>query len=225
MRLHPENWDDMSNYLVHFTKAGDGKSDYDTMMSIYYSCVLKPKQRFGIGKQKAPAQTQQEAVCFSEIPAGQWQRLLERRGTKYGLAFTKEFILSRGGGPIWYAWKDTPHWQTLQDMMSSAAGDAAAPIWRLTAMIDAPGKYGPREYAFDWEREWRHLGPMKFTPEDVAFLLIPENLHTAARSFFEDAYNDNLGPAYFCPYVDPSWSKDKIIRVLKEQTANDDQYQ
>ena len=82
-------------------------------------------------------------------------------------------------------------------------------------MIDAPGEYGKREYFFDWEREWRHIGSMYFAPEDVAFLLIPEELHPAARSFFENAYRENLGPAYFCPYVDPSWSKERIIDKLK----------
>lgn len=216
MRQHPEKWEDMSNYLVHFTKGSNGVSGYDAMMSIYANCVLWPGRQFGIGKSRAPAGTQQEAVCFSGIPAGQWQRLEERRGTKYGLAFSKEYILSLGGGPVWYAWKDTPHWQTLQDMMAAADGDADAPIWKFTAMIDAPGVYGNSEYFFEWEREWRHIGAMSFTPEDVAFLLIPEALHTAAQSFFEDAYRENIGPAYFCPYIDPSWSKEKIINELKK---------
>lgn len=88
MRQHTEKWEDMSNYLVHFTKGSNGVSGYDAMMSIYGDGVLWPGQKFGIGKNKAPAGTQQEAVCFSEIPAGQWQRLEERRGTKYGLAFS-----------------------------------------------------------------------------------------------------------------------------------------
>ena len=101
-------------------------------------------------------------------------------------------------------------------MMESALEDADAPIWRIAPLIDAPGFYGLREYAFDWEREWRHIGPMSFDPEDVAFLLIPEALHKAARGFFQDALRENLGPAYLCPYVDPSWSKEKIIRELKK---------
>ena len=216
MRRHPDSWDDMSNYVVHFTKGGEGEDDYLAMMGIYSNCMLNPRRRFGIGKDKAPPNTEQSAVCFSEIPPGHWQRIEERRGTKYGLAFTKEFILSRGGGPIWYAWKDTLHWRTLQDMMASAIGNADAPIWSLTPMIDAPGDYGCREYQFDWEREWRHVGPMSFQPADVAFLLIPEALHEAARGFFENAREENLGPAYFCPYVDPSWSRERILAKLRE---------
>ncbi len=204
----------MSNYVVHLTKGGDGQDDYRAMMGILSSGGLEAKSRFGIGKAKAPIATPQEAVCFSEIPAGQWHRLEERRGTKYGVAFTKEFVLSRGGAPIWYAWKDTEHWQVLQRMMDSAAGDEDSPIWKLTPMIDAPGDYGFSQYFFDWEREWRHIGTMRFDPEDVAFLLIPEDLHSAARSFFQDALEENLGPAYFCPYVDPSWSKERILHEL-----------
>lgn len=215
MRPRPESWDDMSDYVVHLTKGGAGENDYGTMMSIYGSCRLEPSRRFGIGKDKAPRATEQEAVCFSEIPPGQWNRLEERRGTKYGLAFSKQFVLSRGGGPIWYAWKDTPHWRALQEMMAAAAGDAEAPIWKITPMIDAPGTYGGRAYLFDWEREWRHIGSMSFEPEDVAFLLIPEDLHSAARRFFENAYLEHIGPAYFCPYMDPSWDRDRIIEALR----------
>jgi len=207
----------MSNYVVHLTKGGANSNDYDAMMSIYFSRILKPGRAFGIGQAKAPHQETQYAVCFSEIPPGQWARLEERRNTKYGLSFAKEFILSRGGGPIWYAWKDTPHWRILQEMMRVSADDPDAGIWKLTPMIDAPGEYNRRPYLFDWEREWRHIGSLSFEPEDVAFLLIPEELHGAARSFFENAFHENLGPAYFCPYVDPSWDRERILAALRSR--------
>lgn len=216
MKYHPDNWNDMSNFVVHFTKGTEGKDDYHSMMGIYSQQVLLAKKRFGIGKDKAPQECTQQAVCFSEIPPGHWHRLVERRETKYGLAFTKEFILSRGGSPVWYAWKGTPPQQTLQNMMAQACGNPSAPIWDLTPFIDAPGTYGKSDYLFDWEREWRHLGSLSFGPEDVAFLLIPEELHSAAYGFFENAQAENLGPAYFCPYVDPLWSRDLILETLNK---------
>jgi hypothetical protein len=101
-------------------------------------------------------------------------------------------------------------------MMAQASGYPSASIWSLTPLIDAPGSYGKIDYQFDWEREWRHVGPLSFTPEDVAFLLIPEELHSAAYGFFEEAQAQNLGPAYFCPYVDPLWSRDRILGALKK---------
>lgn len=205
----------MSNFVVHFTKGTEGEDDYTSMMGIYSKQVLLAKNRFGIGKNKAPQESEQRTVCFSEIPPGHWHRLVSRRETKYGLAFTKEFILSRGGSPVWYAWNGTPPQQTLRDIMAEGTGDSSAPIWRLTPFIDAPGAYGKSNYLFDWEREWRHLGSLRFDPEDVAFLLIPEDLHNAAYAFFENARTENLGPAYFCPYVDPLWSRDRILETLK----------
>lgn len=214
MRLHPKKWKDMSNYLVHFTKDKEGVDPYLSMLGICSRQVLSPKSEFGIGKGKAPANTQQKSVCFSEVPPGQWSRLVDRRATKFGIGFTKEFVLSKGGGPIWYAWKDTPHYYALQDMMHQAKGDAEAPIWSLTPLIDAPGKYGANDYLFDWEREWRHVGDMGFRTEDVEFLLLDEENHQVARKFFEDAEYENMGPAYHCPYIDPSWSMERILEAL-----------
>ena len=90
--------------------------------------------------------------------------------------------------------------------MTSEESNPAANIWKITPFIDAPGKYGKEErsYFFDWEREWRHVGPFSFRPEDVAFLLIPQEFHELARSFFEDCLYEHTGPSYLCPYVDPT---------------------
>ena len=82
-------------------------------------------------------------------------------------------------------------------------------------MIDRPGTYGHSTYQFDWEREWRHRGNLGFESSDVAFLLIPEGLHSTARAFFLKAEQENIGPAYFCPYIDPSWERDRILGALK----------
>jgi hypothetical protein len=216
MKYHPDHWNDMSNFAVHFTKATKDENDYSSMMHIYSQQRLFAERRFGIGRDMAPQESEQRSVCFSEIPPGHWDRLVERRRTKYGLAFTKDFIRSRGGNPVWYAWKDSPVQEALKLIMSQAIGDPSAPIWKLTPFIDAPGSYGSTDYRFDWEREWRHLGSLPFEPEDVAFLLIPEALHGAAYKFFENAKAENLGPGYFCRYVDPLWSRDRILETLKK---------
>jgi len=215
MKYLPGDWNDMSNYVVHFTKATEGDDDYLNMMSIWSQQRLLAKNRFGIGKNKAPMKSEQCSVCFSEIPPGHWERLVHRRKTKYGLAFTKEFLRSRGANPVWYAWKGSQVLQVLQNMMSQSDGSSSDPIWGLTPFIDAPGSYGNADYRFDWEREWRHLGCLRFDPEDVAFLLIPEEHHSAAYDFFLDARAENLGPAYLCPYVDPLWERERILEVLK----------
>ena len=214
MLVQNDSWEDMSSYLVHFTRGGESNNDYISMMGILSSGTLKADKGFGIGRKRAPSSCPQKAVCLSEIPPGHWHRLEQRRATKYGIGFKKEFILSRGGAPIWYAWRDTAHYKALHEMMLRAADDASDPIWQLTPMIDAPGLYRNTPYIFDWEREWRHIGSLRFKPSDVAFLLIPEDLHEAASGFFQTALDDHLGPAYFCPYLDPAWDRDKIASAL-----------
>ena len=70
---------------------------------------------------------------------------------------------------------------------------------------------------FDRKREWRHIGQMSFDVEDVAFLMIPEEFHEYAKTFFEDAYQEKLGPYYFCPYIDPTWDRKRILKALSEK--------
>ncbi len=231
MKPTPSDWEDMSDYVVHFTKVTpdlerdrersriNRNTDYASMLSILANGVIQAKHPFGVGYKAAPCGETQKAVCFSEIPPGHWQRLVDRRGTKYGIAFHKSVVIERGGGPIWYAFKDTPYLAAIRRLMSCAGKDASADIWKLTPFIDAPGDYpanggGAKPRRFEWEREWRRVGDFRFAPHDVAFLLIPEEHHDDAHAFFVDAQRENLGPAYFCPYVDPLWDREKILHTL-----------
>jgi hypothetical protein len=224
---YPSHWTDMSNYLVHFAKgkgAGKGisaaklKSAHDpgywTMLSILSGAELKPGGAFGIGRKLAPNTEQQEVVCFSEIPPGEWLRLSERRKSAFGIGFSKQFIAQRGGGPVWYARNGSDQNKALKKLMKLGADDPENPIWRITAMIDAPGSYGWSSYEYEWEREWRHIGKLTFEPADVAFLFIPEELHAQARAFFSDVYHNNTGPSYFCPFIDARWSRSRVEEEL-----------
>jgi len=83
-------------------------------------------------------------------------------------------------------------------------------IWALTPFIDFPGHYPAGPYKFEWEREWRLKGDLLFNEKDVAFLTIPEQFHSAVRHFFEQAIAFGTGPGYMCPYVDPTWSWERI---------------
>ena len=42
-----------------------------------------------------------------------------------------------------------------------------------------------------------------------------------AREFFKGAVEDNLGPGYFCPYLDPSWSVERVRAALHVQVGNE----
>ncbi|MBY3342872.1 abortive infection system antitoxin AbiGi family protein [Rhizobium laguerreae] len=201
-----ENWPDVSPYVVHFTKAEGKRKAYDNSLSILSHRRIEARSRFGTGRQYAAAPL---SICFSEIPLHNLARLADKRGC-YGIGFRKEFIVERDGGPIMYAYKDTPRANALRTMASKAKADQDDSIWKIAPFVDQPGQYGPKSYFYEWEREWRHVGNLDFKETDAAFLIIPENLHSQARGFFNDAEAENLGPNYRCAFIDPYWNAAKV---------------
>ncbi len=215
MKKDETQWHDMSEYVVHFTRDYNGHSAYDNMMSILGTGILRARNAFGIARHKAPCQTQ-HVVCFSEIPMHLVSRLAHRRGP-YGIGFTKSFLREHGGAPVWYIERDSPAARSIDQLVALAmSGDpaVAAPIWTITPFVDVPGDYSGRRYRFEWEREWRHIGHLSFSVEHATFLVIPESLHGAARSFFDEARDEHTGPCYDCPFLDPSWNRDRINAAL-----------
>lgn len=206
-----ENWEDMSPFVVHFTRKSGSSGEYDNSISILASRCLKAQNRFGMGKnyEESPL-----CVCFSEVPLHQLKRFADKRGP-YGIVLRKEFIVARGGGPILYAYQDTPHAIAMRTLIKGAVGKPSDQIWRVAPFVDQPGQYGSSSYFFEWEREWRHPGNLQFDEADPAFLIIPEDLHEAARHFFDNAEREHLGPNYKCPFIDPYWGLEKIKSVLE----------
>jgi len=169
---------------------------------------------FGLGRHSEHAL---KCVCFSEIPPGNLARLADARGS-YGIAFRKDLVVEKNGGPILYAYKDTTHASALRVMLEVAKHQADHPLWHLAPFIDMPGDYPNGSYFFEWEREWRHPYDFKFKETDAAFLIIPEESHAAARSFFAEAEGENTGPNYTCPFIDPYWSAKKVAKVLSGES-------
>lgn len=215
MPTYDPRWTDMSDFVVHFTKPTGPRSAYDNAIGILAGGRIEARGVFGMAR-GAPDPAAWASVCFSEVPLHLLSRLAARRGA-HGIGFRKDLVVGRGGGPILYAPLGTPHQAALDAMRArarlSAAGDAD-PFWRVAPFVDVPGDYPTGSYRFEWEREWRHVGHFDFAPDDVAFLIIPADLHDSARGFFEEARIENTGPAYFCPYIDPYWTQEEVSAAL-----------
>lgn len=211
------DWLDLSDYVVHFARGDDG---YATMLAVLGEGVVKcGPSPFGCARRIEGLDAEsQRVVCFSEIPLGFLHRIVRRRKTSFGVGFHKRFILDRGGAPLWYLELGTPQQLAVSELMARGTKggfDADDPIWKLTPFIDfASGPSSPYSYDFRWEREWRVGNDLHFCPENVAFLFIPEDLHSAAWCFFCDAVHENIGPGYFCHYIDPTWSVEKVREAL-----------
>lgn len=218
MHKYDPKWSDMSNYVVHFTKEGDNYSSYHNMIGILSSGRIEARNAFGMSNY-SPGLEKKKSVCFSEIPLHLIARIASRRESDkqqwYGIGFTKEFLESRGGGPVMYAPLGSPHEAAIQLMSQNARSNENDPFWIAAPYIERPGDHRGRRYRFEWEREWRHVGNFNFETMDVAFLIIPEELHELARRFFEEVRDEQTGPAYFCPYIAPDWSSERVKVVLE----------
>ena len=140
MQPYNPEWQDMSNYVVHFTKATAVGNAYDNMLSILGSRVLNASL-FGIGRRCAPNKDTQASVCFSEAPLHLIERIAQERG-RYGIGFTKRFILERDGGPIWYVERGGSTHQAIWALIRQALHAPQPvddPIWELTPFIDSHG--------------------------------------------------------------------------------------
>lgn len=215
-------WHDMSAHVIHLVAGSTARDAYEAIISILGHGTLEARKPFGAARHDAPDLASQRCVCFSEIPVDQLGRIIERRlpsdrSAWHGIAFTKTFLVARGGGPILYAYEGTPQADAIRRLVRQARKSAdpeSHPVWDLAPFVDIPGRGGT--YYFEWEREWRHVGDLRFSPKDVAFLVMPEEFHEAAESFFEVARSEGTGPAYHCPYIDATWSRERCAKTLRE---------
>jgi Putative abortive phage resistance protein AbiGi, antitoxin len=164
--LHPK-WHDMSNWVVHFTGSEA------SLQSILQDRFIRPSGPFGNGKNVAEVADRHKSACFSEIPLDHLRRLYERHGP-WGIGFAKELLDREGGSRVWYLEKGTRAEQAVFEMHRHVllSGDFADPFWTLTPFIDAMSD--EYSYRFDWEREWRVPGGLRFAPEEVSFVVVAD---------------------------------------------------
>jgi hypothetical protein len=179
--LHP----DFNEFVVHFTgRAGtrpnatdiEGLDDWERLRRIIASGTLNGYPMPG---------SQARAVCFTEATAdGCCWLVASGRYTSCGLAFTKQFLFERGGGPVLQVrgddWPEVPKWP-------ERLRARAVRLWPGAESEDGiplPWWLGGRS---EWlyEREWRvpALDALHFRPEDIAFLVLPSvgRLHDWVR--------------------------------------------
>jgi hypothetical protein len=165
-RFDPK-WRDMSNFVVHFTETEEN------LQAILQSGEIRAGGPFGSARNLDLVRDSQKSVCLSEIPLDQQIRLMQRHG-RYGLGFTRDFIRRLGGARVWYLDQDSPVEIALNEVKRQAMRGGINPadeIWKVTPFVD---RVMPGRYEFEWEREWRVVGGLRFGLSDLAFVLLPE---------------------------------------------------
>lgn len=197
---HPD-WRDMSEYLVHLTTA-------DALNRILPQRTLEPADSVGAVRKLTELADSQRAACLSEIPLDRLDRLVARHGS-YGLGLLKPFVRTRGGAPVWYLYRDSPVALSFQSVVTEAMTGGIEPsdkIWRVTPFIDNPGAGEQWRYEFEWEREWRVVGGLRFEYADLAFLIAPEHGHSQLISWLSQA----MGNAPHPPILDLAWDLSRL---------------
>lgn len=222
-RTQPQ-WEDMSPDVIHITRGENALQSYENLLSILDSGCLEARNPFGAARKNCPDPASQRAVCFTEVPVHLVSRIIRRRlpddpSSWNGIAFRKPFVVGRGGGPIMYAYDGTPHADALEAMMQAAWSTphpASAPVWRITPFVDLTGRHGT--YFWEWEREWRLVGDLRFEPADVSCLIVPEQYHGDATRHFLNAIGGKSGhKAYLCPLIDATWSSERCRQAMRDR--------
>jgi hypothetical protein len=214
---------DLSAFLVHLTRAANGRTARQNLDSIIEANMIEARTPFGPAVQalRDAGQTTatQHCVCFTETPLEHVSLLaqpIEGRDIEfapYGVAITRKQGRGQGVNPVWYL-DMTPGHDWLTNSVALLVRDAIergaytdSPMARLTPLMDWMGVWDTRRKEFWWEREWRHHGHFNLPPTYV--VLAPEGEHEELEMVVEFG-----SVAKRVRFVDPAWSLEMIIGRL-----------
>lgn len=205
---------DLSNFITHFTRVVNGRTARDNLLSILTEGCLRAGSEQGMASgQGFPGQ---RVVCFTEAPMEvAWTMVQNTRGRRiqlqpYGVVFNKRWARSQGANPVWYidATPSGHDWLTnhVNAMINGAlAGEKTATgILRLAPFFEPMGDWralGGTQREFSWEREWRKVGDLPFTLNDLVGVLAPAGEHTQIRAAIA-----HLGGANEVRFYEPNQS-------------------
>jgi hypothetical protein len=178
-RLQQLSHPDFNDLVVHFT-GRDGRSNCSPNI-----VAMSPRQRllrivverrllafpmFGVNAR---------AVCFTEsTTAGNQWLVRKRRYPPYGIAFKKQAVFERGGGPAFYVRGD--EWDAVT-AWPEALKARATRFWPGADPTDGELLAHHLESRSEWiiEREWRALpnvrGFWRFDLADAEFLIVGDD--------------------------------------------------
>lgn len=197
---------DFSPLLVHLTRDDDMFAAKDVLVQILDQKTLRAYNHFCLfspslkGSDAASLADKFKVTCFTETPIDQIGILLFRvkgRNIKldpYGLVFKKRYIKQSGGNPVFYVTKKIakPLWGLYKNQPSDE-------VCKLLALVNV---YEER-VDFHWEREWRIVGDLVFSLDDIYCGLCPQE--------YIDVFESLYQPVKF---ISPDWGINKILDRL-----------
>jgi hypothetical protein len=230
--------DDLSRFVVHLTRdTDDGESALDHLVSILATKRIEARTAYCLFqhdfKRLEFADCLQNAfrtVCLTETPLSQINKLtnpdIERKIklAPYGLVFLKDFVLERNGNPAVFInahGDDTVKRMLLDEFRFrfksvttlrqfnrkyTTSGDARIRYYSLINVIQ-------NNHNFTWEREWRHLGNLRFKYENLIAIICPSRfkLRTLAK---KKMTTDRFNFLPRIPIINADWGLEDIVEEM-----------
>lgn len=211
---------DLSDYVVHFTGR---KGGYPNSVPAHIRDE-EPWSRLGhilAGlhiKAFPPFGSDVPTVCFTECTVAGIQSLMKDRYPPCGVAFDKEFIFRRGGGPAYYVRGD--EWPQVQGLPDEIRFRATR-WWPGAVEVEGESLPNHLRNPSEWlhEREWRVRGAgtpsgFDFDWADVAFIVAPD---PAWQSFIGNFIGGLGGAGY-----EEAFMAVPVVVVAEDGSAIDD---
>ncbi len=181
--------EDMSDFLIHFTKGEDMEGAYQNLKSIIDQTVVHGSS--------AKIRDGSKCVCFSEAPHSSLKNGLSNPSfyspySPFGIMTTKEYIYNLGGRPVIYQ----PESEFSQLSVYNS--------WRHMR-FELPG------IDFTWEREWRiKTDGYRFHPRNTQ-VIVPDNSwaqrligeHDAEQQWLTLQYSQIMDELLVIQYEEP----------------------
>lgn len=164
---------DFSNYLAHFctNRQPVGKKDpsnpiKDKAKQIAINrliSILKDKKIIA----STMPWTGTHAVCFTECP---WSSLIDHtlQYSPYGIGFSKQFVFSKNGSPVFYVRADQFKKQEWHEHLKSFV----TPFWPHYRPKSLSSKHRFTTCDYTHEREWRVPHDFPFEYNQVEFIIL-----------------------------------------------------
>ena len=185
--------EEASTFMVHLTRnTDDAKSAKDNLIEIICSRVIQARNAKGLFYATEGVWDKVRSVCFTETQFSNIKQLIGKqqgRGVElspYGLVFSKEFIIQRGGNPVFYV--NTYNSQERKEAIIESVRQLD-PVKQkeIAPYIEIFGWTGSGAgiYDFHWEHEWRYPGDFEFGWKDVVFGLCEDEYIEEMEQLFE----------------------------------------
>ncbi|WP_242401605.1 abortive infection system antitoxin AbiGi family protein [Porphyromonas macacae] len=190
---------DFSHFLVHFTKNKQpvGAQDPDNPIRDKAKGMALTRLISILTDKKIIASTMPwtncHCVCLTECP---WASLIDhtKSYSPYGIGFSKQFVFSRNGSPVYYVRADQYEKQEWNEHLKSFV----TPFWPRYRPKSIKEKKDFRTCDYTHEREWRVPHDFPFDYDQIEFIILDKYEDMAK---FPKELKDSIGRINFYLWI------------------------